>query len=165
MDAMVEQFGINPLLLAAQVVNFLLLLFILKKVLYGPILKMLDQRKETIAQGLKNAEQIEKTLLKTEEDREKTLEKASLEATKLLEEATKTANQIVEESRVKASEEIAELVKKGQESVAAEREKMQQEIRSEIADLVVVSLQKVTGKVLTKTDQKKIVEESVKSIK
>ena len=44
----IKQFGINPILLAAQVVNFIVLLFIFKKLLYKPILKVLDERKKKI---------------------------------------------------------------------------------------------------------------------
>ena len=68
-----NQFGVQPILLAAQVVNFLILLFILKKFLYGPILKVLDSRKKTIEQSLKNAEEIERRLLETTEEKEKVM--------------------------------------------------------------------------------------------
>ena len=65
-----SQFGVKPILLAAQVVNFLILLFILKKFLYGPILKVLSERRKKIEDSLKNVEEIEKRYNEMKEIRE-----------------------------------------------------------------------------------------------
>jgi F-type H+-transporting ATPase subunit b len=162
MDQILKDFGVQPLLLGAQIVNFLVLLFILNKVLYKPVLKILQQRKDTIAQSLKNAEEIEQKLLQTEEDREKKLEEAGKEARKILEEATATAGVIIKEAHVKAGLDIEEMLKKGQESIKFEQEKMHQEMREELADIVVAALEKVTGKTINKTDQKRMVEDTIK---
>lgn len=161
----IEQFGINGWLLSAQVVNFLILLFILKRFFYKPLLKVLEERKQKIAQSMKNAEEIEKTLAKTEEDREKRLEKASAEAKKILEDAQVFATGLIEEARSKAADDIAEMFKKGQTAIEAERERLHQEIRSEIADIVGIALEKVTDKALTAKEQKVLIEKSVKEIK
>lgn len=165
MEKILQDFGVKPLLLAAQIVNFLVLLFILKKVLYKPILKVLEERKNTIAQSLKNAEEIEKKLAQTEVEREEALEKAAKEAQKILEDATKSANQIINEAHTKAASGIEEMLKKGRDQIKQDREVMQQELKGEVADIVVSSLQKITGKVLTSKDQKKLVEDSVKGLK
>lgn len=159
-----SNFGVQPLLLAAQGVNFLILLFLLQKFLYKPILKMLQERKEKIAESMKNAEQIELNLQKTEEDREKRLNKAAEEAKMILDEATKAANQIIEEAHQKAAEDIKDLVAKSQEAMELERERMHQEIRGELANLVMSGLQKVSGKVLTKKDQEEVVNNSLKEL-
>jgi F-type H+-transporting ATPase subunit b len=164
MDKILEQFGIQPLLLAAQVVNFLVLLFILNKLLYKPILQMLQQRKDRIAESLKNAEQIEKTLAKTEEDRELKLQEATEEAKGIITDATKSATQIIEEAHQKAAADIEDLVAKAHDSMNQERLQMHQEIREELADLVVAGLQVVTGQVLTSKDQQELVKKSVKEI-
>ena len=62
-----KEFGIQPTLLIAQIVNFLIILFILKKFFYKPIIKLLDDRKKKIEESLKNAELIEERLKQTEE--------------------------------------------------------------------------------------------------
>lgn len=164
MEKIFADFGVQPLLLTAQIVNFLILLVLLKKFLYKPLLKVLEERKQKIADSLKNAEEIEKKLLKTEEDREKVLAKASNEAQKIVEEATKSAQQIIADAHTKAASDMEVIFKKGQEAVRQEKEKMQQEIREELADLVTISLEKVTGKILNKKDQKDLVEGAVKNI-
>ncbi len=97
-----SQFGVNPLLLAAQVVNFLILLFVLKKFLYGPILKVLEKRKLTIEQSLKHAEEIEQKLVAISEEEEKRLIKASQEGEKIIKQASESSVAIIDESRKKA---------------------------------------------------------------
>lgn len=159
-----SDFGVQPILLAAQVVNFFILLFILKKFLYKPILKVLEKRKETIAQSLKQAQEIELKLAKTEEEREKVLAKAADEARKIVDEAIKSSNQLALEARQKTQADIEIMLKKSEQQQRLEREKMHQEIRGELADLVALALQKVTGKVLTKKDQKELIEKSVKEL-
>ena len=164
MDQILNQFGIKYILLLAQVVNFLVLLWILKRFLYKPILKVLEERKQRIAESLKNAEEIEKRLAETEKESEKKLSVASIEAKKILEETNKSVAQIIEEAHFRANKDMEEIVKKGQESINAEREKMHQEMREELAQIVVTALEKVTGKVITIKDQKKMIDDTVKRI-
>lgn len=164
MEKILSDFGIQPILLLAQVVNFLVLLFILKKLLYTPILKLLEERKSKIEKSIKHADEIELKLAQTEEDREKKLAKASAEAREIIDEATKSASQIIDEARLKASKDMEEIVKKGSETINAEREKMHQEIREELAQLIEVSLEKVADKVLTTKDQKELVSKTIRNL-
>lgn len=156
-----ETFGIQPILLAAQVVNFLVLLFLLNKFLYKPILKVLLQRRVKIAESLKNAAEIEATLAKTEEDRDKKLQKAGLEAKELIEEAKQSATQIIAEAHSKAADDIQTLVAKTRQELEAERQKLQLELRGEFASIVVSSLEKIAQKHLTETDKQKLTKEAI----
>lgn len=142
----------------------MILLLILQRFLYKPVLKMLEDRKKTIADSLKNAEEIEKRLTAVTAEREEQLKKASREAESIIKEATASANQIIAEARNKASADIEDMVEKAHQGIALDKEKMRQEIRAELADLVVVGLQKVTGKVLSEKDQKEMVQKSVKEL-
>lgn len=159
-----NQFGVQPILLAAQVVNFLILLFILKKFLYKPLLKVLDERRKKIEDSLKNAQEIEKRLLQTEEDRDKILAKASGEAQKIADETKKELNLLREEDRQKAKDESEQIIKKAKEAARLESEKVLSEAKTEIIDLVMAVFQKVTGKIVTKEDQKKIIEREIRNL-
>lgn len=161
---MLQTFGINPLLLLAQIVNFLILLLLLKKFMYKPILKVLDERREKIAESIKNAEKIELQLQKTEADREKKLEDASKEADKLLKEATKSAQDIISDAELKASLRVDEMMKEGKEVLKNERQKIEQEIKAEISDLVVLSLEKVLNQVIKDKAQKELIKKTVQGI-
>lgn len=159
-----KDFGLNPVLLAAQVVNFLILLFILKKLLYGPILDILDKRKKVVEQSLKNAEEIERRVLQTEGDREKILAKASEQAQQLLDETKKEIALMKEEGRQGAQQQAEIIIKKTQEALGMEKDKMMREVRIAAADLVAVVIQKLTGKVITKDDQKRMIEKEVRNL-
>jgi F-type H+-transporting ATPase subunit b len=159
-----NQFGINPLLLAAQVVNFLILLFILKKFMYKPILKVLDERKERIAQSLKNAEEIERKLALTEEEKDKILAMASSEAQKMIDETKKEIDALKVELTQNAQEQAEGIIKKGQEAARSEAEKMKQEIMVNMAEIVAKGMEKVTGKVLNKKDRENIIEKEIKNL-
>ncbi len=164
MEKILEQFGINPWLLAAQIVNFFILLFILKKLLYKPILKMLEERKEHIAQSLKNAEKIERKLLEIEEEEEKRLIKAGMDAEKLIKEAKISALELIEEGKMKAQDVAESIVAEARGQLQVEREKLNQEVREHLAELIGLSLQKVTGKILDKKGQKDIISKTIKDL-
>ncbi|MDP3732926.1 MAG: F0F1 ATP synthase subunit B [Candidatus Daviesbacteria bacterium] len=159
-----NQFGINPILLAAQVVNFLILLFILKKFLYKPILKVLEERKRKIEESLKNAEEIEKKLQLTEDEKEKILAKTSQEAQRLLDRVKKEIELMKEEGKVEAQQEAVRIIQKGQEQLQAEMEKMKQELMGNLGVLVAAGMEKVVGKVINIQDQKKIIDQEIKNL-
>ena len=160
-----NEFGVDWKLLIAQIINFLLLLFILKKILYKPILAMLEERKNKIADAMKNAEDIEKKLEKIEKEREATIEKASAEAMKILEDATKTSSQIIAEAQEKASEDIKTIVEKAHQQIASDRNQMREEIRTELANLVAAAMTSVYEKKLTKSDHDEIIKNTLKTSK
>src|SRR5207302_1605652 len=103
-------------------------------------------------------------LKKTEEERDKRLEDAAKEAQKMIDEATQAGNQVIAEAHAKAAQDMEKILEQGRQMVKLEKEKMQQEIREELAELVVIGLEKVAGKVLTQKDQKDIVRETVRQL-
>jgi F0F1-type ATP synthase membrane subunit b/b' len=82
----------------------------------------------------------------------------------MLNEATKSAQSIVADAHVKAASDIEAMIAKSEESMRLEREKLHQEIRSELADIVAVGLEKVTSGALKAADQKKLIEKTVKDL-
>ena len=159
-----KQFGVQPVLLAAQVVNFLILLFILKKFLYGPILKVLQQRKETIAQSLKNTEEIEARLQKTEEESRKVMAKALTEAQKILDQTNEAATQILDKANKQAEQILVRATADGKKIVELQKAVLMNQIRNSVGSLVSLVFEKVTGQKVTLEDQKKIIEKEVKNL-
>ena len=159
-----NQFGINPLLLAAQVVNFALLLFILKRFLYKPILKVLETRKQKIEASLKNAEEIEKRLLETEEESNKMLAKTSLEIQKMMDEAKKERAMHLEETKVLAGKMHDDIIQKASEEAKVNAVKLEQAVMAKVADIVALGMEKVTGKIINKKEQKVLIEKEVRNL-
>src|SRR3989344_2738333 len=91
-------FGIQPQLLLAQIVNFLIILFLLKKFFFGPIVKVLEDRKKRIEQSLQNADQISEKLQKTEESSKKILDETRESAKTIIAQAKQEAQRITDEA-------------------------------------------------------------------
>jgi len=144
MDALTS-LGIDWKLLVAQIVNFLILLLILRKFLFAPVVKMLVDRKTKIAQGLKDAQSAQERL-----------ERADLEAKKIIVKATQGAQVIVASAKKEAEEEknkivaaaqekAAKTIKEAQERARSEEEKIVVRSKSRLGELVALALEKVLG--------------------
>jgi F-type H+-transporting ATPase subunit b len=165
MDKILSDFGVNPILLAAQIVNFLVLLFILQKLLYKPILKVLDERKRRVEESLANAEKIQKELEETEVKRQQIMDEAIEESKKIIAEATAAGNQIHADAQVKAKADAEAMMEQGMAMIAGEKDKMKAEIKTEVATMIEMSLEKVLGKALDSKSHQKLVDDAVKTIK
>lgn len=164
MEKVLSDFGVNPILLAAQVVNFLVLLFILKKLLYKPVITLLDERKKKIEDSLANAEKIQKELEETEVRREKVLAEAIEEGKRIIAEATAAGNALMIESQNKAKADMEAMIEQGKAMIAGERDKMTREVKQDVARMIEMSMEKVLVGLDSKSQQK-LVDDAVKSIK
>ena len=103
-----KNFGFDPVMLAAQIINFLIIFYLLKRFLYKPVFDMLKKEKIQLKRDLKQAEEARLTLEKTLEEEKKILTKARDEAKKI-EENTKTAGRkTLLEAKQKIEQEAAE---------------------------------------------------------
>lgn len=159
-----NQFGINPLLLAAQAVNFLVLLFILKKLLYKPILKVLEERKQRIEQSLKNAEEIEIQLQKTKEKSEEIIARTLKEAQKIMNQTNEAAAEILNGANKQAEQILMKANEEGKKIIKLQEQVLMNQVRENAGRLVALTFEKVTGIKVTKEDQKRIIEKEVKNI-
>lgn len=161
---LLTQLGIDWKLLLAQIVNFLILLFILYKFLYHPILEMLEKRSAKIEKSLADAKKIGEEVKRIEKMKEEQIIEAKKEAKKIIEEAQAKAENNRQELIVKTKEEIQNLTTEAKKQIAAEKEKLSQEVKAEIGALVVEATQKVIGKSLTDKLDEKIIKETIKEI-
>ncbi len=163
-DNVFTTFGVHPALLIAQLINFLIVIFVLKKFAFGPILEMLEQRKARIAEGEEKLKRIEKQLAESEDRTAEMLAEANERAQRLIDEAKESAAAL---SATKTQEAIASaqaILAKAEEAAKAEREQMVAELKQEFGKLVATTTASVTGKVLTEEDNRRINEEAIASI-
>lgn len=159
-----EQFGFNKGIFLSQVVSFVIVALLLRKFAYGPILKVLLERRERIEQGLKNAERIKTELAQTEAARQEILTKANTQANKFIEEARAAAAKVQETETQKAIQQAEQIIVKARQAAEADHARMLAELRKEIGGLVVKATSQVTGKILTIDDQKRLMEETNKQV-
>lgn len=156
-----KQFGIEPTLLAAQIINFLIILFVLKKFFYKPITKMLDARRATIAESLKNAEEIEAKLQQTAEKSAKIIADSQQKAEQLLEDAKKGAESITSTAMDEAKKAQEEMMQKALEQVAAAKDTMKKEVEEETLALVVDVTQKVLGRTIKTSEKTELTKKAI----
>jgi F-type H+-transporting ATPase subunit b len=157
-------FGINWALFLSQTISFCIVAFLLHRFAYKPILRVLEERRQRIAEGLANAEKIKQELAKTEASRREILDKANADATRLIEEARALAAKLQEQESQKAIATAEQILAKAREAAAADHGRMLAELRREVGRLVVRTTAKVTGKILTVEDQQRLVEEANKDM-
>jgi F-type H+-transporting ATPase subunit b len=155
-----QTFGVDWVHLGAQSVSFAIVCVILYRLAYGPILKMLETRRQQIAAGLANAAKIKAELESIERQRLEVLAKAGDEGRALVEDARVAAARVGAEEKRKAAAEAEQIVAKAREATEHERAAMLAGARREIGRLVIQTTASVTGKVLTADDHKRLAEET-----
>jgi len=164
MGETLQRLGIYWPKLVAQAVNFGIVLFILWKFAYRPVLAMLEQRRQKIAESISNAEKIKAELARTEAARQDVLSQANIQANKLIEEARAAAARVQEQETQKAIAAAEQIIVKAREAAAQDHARMLAELKREVGRLVVQTTATVTGKVLTPEDQRRIAEETAKQV-
>ena len=157
-------FGFTKANFIAQCISFAIVAFLLQRFAYKPILKVLEERRQRIADGLANADKIKAELQRTEANRLEVLNTANTQANKLIEEARAAANRVREEETQKAIAAAEEIITKARQAAAAEHAKMLTDLKREVGRLVVQTTATVTGKLLTPDDQKRLAEETTRQI-
>ena len=154
------QLGISPGLLISQIVNFLLLMVILRMVLYEPILNMLGQRKERIAQSMKDAERASAAAQEAELEKDKVLDVARREAQEIRAQATRDAEKIAQEVRSRAEADASEIRMKAQSDAQKQTDATLADANKQIAELAILATEQVLGRELeNKGEQERFVAE------
>jgi len=159
-----DTFGWNPWLFFSQVFSFVIVAFLLKRFAYKPILAVLEQRRQQIAQAHLNAEKIKQQLAEAEQRHAEILAKANAEAQKMIDEARSSAAHLSERKQQEAVALAEQIVAKAREASAIEHERTMTHLKRELGRLVVDTTAKVTGKVLTPDDQRRLQEEATRTL-
>ena len=151
--------GFNIPVLVAQLINFFLLLVVLRIFLYRPILDVLDRRSQRIREGLEAAEQSKEQAAKAEQDVARQLEEARRQGQALIAQAQEASNRIQEESRNQARREGEALLERARNEIQLERDQAISELRREFADLTVAAAEKVIGQSLDSQAHRRLIDE------
>ena len=159
-----QTFGIDWRHLVSQIVSFCIVAALLYFFAYKRILQVLEERRQRIAEGLANADKIKVEVARTEASRIEVLNQANAQATKLIEEARAAAARVQESETQKAIAAAEQIIVKAREAAAQDHDRMLAELRREVGRLVVDTTSKVTGKVLTSDDQKRLADETSRQL-
>jgi len=157
--------GINPIYLASQMVTFAVLLWILKKFLYKPIIKKLEQRAQKTKESLEKAEEIIKNKQAWEEKQEKLIQKSQIKTTEILaqahQQAKKERGNLVKEAKAEAQTAAAGEYAKFEEKLKVQEKKLQQKT----GKLIVEAARKILTESLDKKSQDGILKEQLEKLK
>jgi F-type H+-transporting ATPase subunit b len=159
-----ETFGFDTKIFLSQVISFIIVALVLRRFAYKPILKVLEERRQRIEEGLINSEKIKQQLAEAEQRHAEILAKANAQAQKMIDEARESAGIVAERKQQEAVAAAEQIMAKAREASAIEHERTMLELKRELGRLVVDTTAKVTGKVLTSEDQKRLQEEASRQI-
>jgi F-type H+-transporting ATPase subunit b len=159
-----ETFGWNLWLFLSQVISFVVVAALLRRFAYQPVLAILHERRDRIAEGLRNADKIKQQLAEAEQRHTEILAKANAEAKRMIEEARESAGHVAERKEQEAIAAAEQIMAKAREASVLEHERTMAELKREVGRLVVDTTSKVTGKVLTSDDQRRLQEEAARQL-
>lgn len=157
-------FGVTWSLLGAQIISFAIVCALLYWFAYGPILRMLDERRSQISQGRANAAEISARLAGIEEQRQSVLAAARAEAEGIISHARTTARRVEDQGRQHAGAEAGRIVLKAHEAAALERAQMLAGLKREVGRLVVQTSEAIIGSVMTPADQRRLAEDAARQL-
>jgi len=164
-EQIANTFGVDWPHLVAQIISFSIVCFLLHRFAYKPVLRMLEQRRQQIAQGVVDREKIRVELEQAETERLRIMQQVDAKATQVIEEARRAAARLVEKETQKAIAAAEQLIAKAREAALLEHERMLAELRREVGILVVQATASITRKILTAEDQKRMAEETVTQLR
>jgi F-type H+-transporting ATPase subunit b len=163
-ESLAATFGVDWPHLGAQLVSFSIVCALLYRFAYRPVLRMLDARRQQIAQGLANAEKINARLTAIEKERHEIIAAASAEAARIIADARAAAARVTAQEAKRAAATAEQIVGRARDAAAQEHVRMLADARREVGRLAVQAAAAVTGKILTAADRRRLVDETVRDI-
>ena len=164
MEKLIEEFSIG--LFVWQTVIFMLLVLMLKKYAWSPILKAVNEREQGIKDALQSAELAKKEMESLKADNDKIMKLARVERDTLLKEARGIKNSIVNQAKDEAKAEAQKIIENANKSIKNEKNAAVSEIKKQVATLSIDIAEKILKEKLSDDDkQMQIVEELLKDVK
>lgn len=148
----ISKLGIDVKLILAQIVNFIILFFVLKKLIYRPLLGLMDKRRKMISETVEGHQKIEERLRNLESQKEQAMREVSEKAMQIIEQAKKDAEIEKQKILVNAKKEISTLAERYRAQLKLEKD----ELKGELAELVIIACERILRKEFNQEDQKRL---------
>lgn len=161
----IKGFGLDPFLFGAQLINFLIVLYLLKRFLYKPVLDTLKKRERQILEGLKQAEEgkalLDKALIREKEILKKAREEAKKTINETKDQALRVRRDIEEGTKLEAEK----IIREAREQIERETKEVEKRLVSQVSHLSVDFLRKSLSSMFSEKEQKEVLDRAVKTIK
>lgn len=155
-----KDFGVNPLLLIAQIVNFLVILFILKRFMYKPILSIIKKREDEIKKGIGDSEKAEKSLRDAQEKEKQILQKAQLKAEKIIGDAKLQADDVKAKIGEQTKKETQRMLMEARQTITQETKDAEERLTQKIGLIAIGLLEKSLAGIFGEKEQKVILKKA-----
>ena len=156
---------LDPGLFIWTILTFLLLLTVLAKFAWKPLLKMLKDREDMIRNSLNDAEKAQEELARLNAEGEEIINKARSEAQEILSQGKASAAKLKEDTLNDAKEKARSITEDAQKQIQVEKEKAIAEIKGEVVNLSLSVAEKLIRKNLSPEDNKALIDESLSNVK
>lgn len=165
MDELIKTFHIDWKLLIAQAINFTIVIAVLGFFALKPLIKIMKEREERIAKGIKDAEAIEEKMADIAKEREAEVKKGRKDAQQIVAKAEQTGDELMRQRTEKAQADVEKVIRDARMQISAERELMVHDVKDELGGLVALALGKITSTGLDEKKHKKLIDEAIEDLK
>lgn len=160
----IETLGIDWKLLLAQIINFGIVLGLLLKFVYKPLLRTIDARRDAVRKSIEDAAAIEKQKQKMEETRQEKLHQADKEAGAILERAKAEADAMRADIVANATREAEQIIAKGEKQLENERSRVFAEVQEAMTSSIIKLSEEIIRREFTKDDQTRLMKHIEKEL-
>jgi F-type H+-transporting ATPase subunit b len=155
---------VTPGLMIWTIVCFLIALFVLKRYAFGPVQKMIDERREKIRQAIAEADEARDEARRLLEEHKALIGQARSQAEDILSEARRTRESMEQRMREETEAERQRRLDETRREIAAETQRALEQIRTEVAELTLEAATKVTSKVLDDEDHRRLIDDAIRTL-
>ena len=153
-----------PGLMIWTIISFGLTLFVLKRYAFGPIQKVIDERRERIRQSIEEADRVREEARNLLAENRRLIAEGKAQAEEILAEARRVGDAQRQRTIAEAHADLERRLEENRKSIEAENQRLVEQVRREVVELTLLAAEKVTGKVLDAEDQRRLIDEAVGEI-
>jgi len=145
-------------------VTFFILLFILQKFAFKPIMENLQKREKDIREALENADKAKAQLAHIESEKQRILNEAKLQAAQIIDDARQTAKTLAADIEAKSRQQAQEIVKGAQQEIEGERQRLLKSLRKESGELAISLAGKIIQENMDQDKNRRLVQETIEQL-
>lgn len=157
--------GINPGAFVIQLITFVLVFALLKKFAFGPIVKMLEERRKVIDDGVKLGQKLEKERDKLDAEITKVMRDARIEADRIISNGQKEAREIMREAEKSGQRKVETMLADAEARIAEETQQAKRRLEAEIVGMVSEATEAIVGEKVDATKDSKIIKNALEGQK
>jgi F-type H+-transporting ATPase subunit b len=153
-----------PGLMVWTIVTFFITFLILRRYAFGPIQRLIDERRDRIREALDEADKARQEARELRELTKAEREEAKAERERILDDSRRQGQAQLDKSRAEADEDLKRRLEENKREIEAENRRMAEQIRRDVVELTLLAAEKVTGKSLDADDQRRLIDETIEEV-